>query len=223
MLKLYDLSINAVKNPAYAPCKDLYVGWKLDSDNTNVLQTAYTAAITKVGCDTPAWTGKGTAKSIHIPVETTLESRTDYTLTVTVTDNFGETATASVEFGTAIAPDEWAGVFIKPKRHIEGWAPYLRTKFEAKSGVKSAKLYACGLGCGEYYVNGRKVSEDMIDPPFTNYEKEVFYRIYDVTSLISEKNALAALLGDGWYSQSRAWGSRGMKFGNVCLRTGACA
>ena len=217
MLKLYDLSINAVKNPAYAPCKDLYIGWKLDSDNTNVLQTAYTAAITKVGCDIPAWTGEGTAKSIHIPVETTLESRTDYTLTVTVTDNFGETATASVEFGTAIAPDEWAGVFIKPKRHIEGWAPYLRTKFEAKSGVKSAKLYACGLGCGEYYVNGQKVSEDMIDPPFTNYEKEVFYRIYDVTALIAEKNALAALLGDGWYSQSRAWGSRGMKFGNVCL------
>ena len=217
MLKLYDLSINAVKNPAYAPCKGLYIGWKLDSDNTNVLQTAYTAAITKVGSDTPAWTGEGTTKSIHIPVETTLESRTDYTLTVTVTDNCGETATASVEFGTAISPDEWVGVFIKPKRHIEGWAPYLRTKFEAGSGVMSAKLYACGLGCGEYYINGRKVSEDMIDPPFTNYEKEVFYRIYDVTSLISEKNALAALLGDGWYSQSRAWGSRGMKFGDVCL------
>ena len=41
MLKLYDLSINAVKNPAYAPCKELYIGWKLDSDQTGVLQTAY--------------------------------------------------------------------------------------------------------------------------------------------------------------------------------------
>ena len=72
MLKLYDLSIGAVKTPAYAPCKDLYIGWKLDSDNRGVLQTAYTASITKVGCDTPAWTGEGTAKSIHIPVDTVL-------------------------------------------------------------------------------------------------------------------------------------------------------
>ena len=118
MLKLYDLSINAVKTPAYAPCKDLYIGWKLSSDNTDVLQTAYTASIVKAGCDTPAWTGEGTTKSIHIPVEAALESRTDYVLTVTVTDNYGENATASVKFGTAISPDEWAGVFIKPKKHI---------------------------------------------------------------------------------------------------------
>ena len=217
MLKLYDLSINAVKNPAYAPCKDLYLGWKLDSDQTGVLQATYKAAITKAGCDAPAWVGEGTTKSIHVPVEATLDSRSDYTLTVTVTDNHGDTATASVDFFTAIAPSEWAGQWIKPKRHIEGWAPYLRTKFEAKAGVKSAKLFVCGLGCGEYYINGQKVTEDMIDPPFTNYEKEVFYRIYDVTTLLAEKNAFAALLGEGWYSQSRVWTRTGFKYGDVCL------
>ena len=217
MLKLYDLSINAVKNPAYAPCKDLYLGWKLDSDQTGVLQATYKAAITKAGCDAPAWVGEGTTKSIHVPVEATLDSRSDYTLTVTVTDNHGDTATASVDFFTAIAPSEWAGQWIKPKRHIEGWAPYLRTKFEVEAGVKSAKLFVCGLGCGEYYINGQKVTEDMIDPPFTNYEKEVFYRIYDVTSFIGEKNAFAALLGEGWYSQSRVWTRTGFKYGDVCL------
>ena len=217
MLKLYDLSINAVKNPAYAPCKDLYIGWKLDSDQTNVLQATYKATVTKAGCDVPAWVGEGTTKSIHVPVEAVLDSRSDYTLTVTVTDNHGETATASVDFFTAITPSEWAGQWIKPKRHIEGWAPYLRTKFEVGCGVKSAKLFVCGLGCGEYYINGQKVTEDMIDPPFTNYEKEVFYRIYDVTTLLSEKNAFAALLGEGWYSQSRVWTRTGFKYGDVCL------
>ena len=217
MLKLYDLSINAVKNPAYAPSKDLYVGWKLDSDQSDVLQTSYKATITKVGCDTPDWVSEGGDKSIHISVDTALCTRTNYTLTVTVTDNKGESATASVNFFTDIAADEWAGVFIKPKRHIESWAPYLRTKFEAKSGVKEAKLFVCGLGCGEYYINGRKISEDLIDPPLTNYDREIFYRIYDVTSFIEEKNAFAALLGDGWYSQSRVWGMHGLKYGDVCL------
>lgn len=217
MLKLYDLSINAVKNTAYAPCKDLYIGWKLDSDNTGVLQTAYKAAITKAGCDAPAWTGEGTTKSIHIPVDAVLDSRTDYTLTVTVSDNHGETASATLDFSTALNPEDWQGKWIKPKKHIEGWAPYLRTKFEAKAGIKEAKLYVCGLGCAEYYINGHKISEDMIDPPISNYEREVFYRVYDVTAYLSEKNAFAALLGEGWYSQSRVWGSHGMKFGDVCL------
>lgn len=220
MLKLYDLSINAVKNPAFAPCSDLYIGWKLDSDHTGVKQVAYTALINLRGKDphdAPVWESHGGAQSVHLPVDVTLDSRTDYTLTVTVSDNHGESARASVDFSTGIAPEEWAGKWIKPRRHIEGWAPYLRTKFEAKRNIRSAKLYVCGLGCGEYYINGQKISEDRIDPPFTNYEKEVFYRIYDVTAFLGEKNAFAALLGDGWYSQSRVWGSRGMKYGDVCM------
>lgn len=220
MLKLYDLSINAVKNPAFAPCSDLYIGWKLVSDHTGVKQVAYTALINLRGKDphdAPVWESHGGAQSVHLPVDVTLDSRTDYTLTVTVSDNHGESARASVDFSTGIAPEEWAGKWIKPRRHIEGWAPYLRTKFEAKRNIRSAKLYVCGLGCGEYYINGQKISEDRIDPPFTNYEKEVFYRIYDVTAFLGEKNAFAALLGDGWYSQSRVWGSRGMKYGDVCM------
>lgn len=217
MLKLYDLSVNGVKEPAFIPCRDLRIGWKLDSDRTDVLQTSYIATFTRLGSECPHWTGRGTTESIHVPVETVLESRADYALTVTVTDNHGETATATVCLATAIAPHEWEGVFIKPKRHIEGWAPYLRTKFRVESGLRSARLYVCGLGCGEYYINRQKVSEDMIDPPITNYEREVLYRIYDVTELLGEENALVALLGEGWYSQSRVWSSRGFKYGDVCL------
>lgn len=220
MLKIYDLSVNAVKNPAFVPCKDLYIGWKLESDRDSVCQCSYLAQIHRRGTNPVTehvWEGSGASRSIHIPVDVTLDSRTDYTLTVSVESSCGESATASLNFSTAMNSEDWAGVWIRPRKHIESWAPYLRTKFEARAGVKSAKLYACGLGCGEYYINNRRVSEDRIDPPFTNYEKEVLYRVYDVTALIAEKNALVALLGDGWYSQSRVWGSRGMKYGDVCL------
>ncbi len=218
MLKLYDLSINAVKNTAYAPCKDLYIGWKLDSDNTGVLQTAYKAAITKAGCDTPAWAGEGTTKSIHIPVDAILESRTDYILTVTATDNHGETATATLDFSTALNPEDWQGKWIKPKKLMMGWAPYLRKKFAVEGTVTKARLYVSGLGCGEYYINNQKISEDLIDPPMTNYEREVFYRAYDVTPFVQEgKNAFAALLGEGFYAQSRVWSHTGFYYGDACL------
>ncbi len=217
MLKLYDLSVNAVKNPTSIPYENPEIGWKLDSDRTDVMQASYRIVIT-TAADSSFDTGTVVSDaSVHIPLKVTLPTGTDCTITVSVTDNYGDTAEETLSVHTALAPDEWEAQWIKPRRHIEGWAPYLRTKFAAKPGVASAYLYVCGLGCGEYYINNQKVSEDLIDPPFTNYEREVLYRIYDVTSLIGERNALAALLGEGWYSQSRVWGSHGMKYGDCCL------
>ena len=219
MLNLYDLSVNGVKSPAFVPCAPLYVGWKLESDNTNVKQASYRVILAAAGSE-PVWDTKvvRSAKSVHIPFDGALQSRTEYTLTVAVTDNHGESATASITFSTALIAEDWQGMWIKPRRHIAGWAPYLRTKFDCRPApIRRAKLYACGLGCGEYYINGKAVSEDLIDPPFSNYEEEVYYRVYDVADLLGERNALAALLGDGWYSQNRAWGPEAMKYGDVCL------
>ena len=45
MLKLYDLSVNAIKNPTFVPCEGLYIGWKLNSDRTDVIQRSYIARI----------------------------------------------------------------------------------------------------------------------------------------------------------------------------------
>ncbi len=217
MLKLCDLSVNAVKNPTSIPYENLELGWRLQSDRTDVMQVSYRVTVV-TAADSSFDTGViASDASVHVPLKVTLPTGTDCTVTVAVTDNHGDTAEATLPVHTAIAPEEWDAQWIKPKRHIEGWAPYLRTKFAARADVARAHLYVCGLGCGEYYINNQKVSEDLIDPPFTNYEREVLYRIYDVTSLIGEKNAFAALLGEGWYSQSRVWGSHGMKFGDCCL------
>lgn len=217
MLRIYDLSINGVKNPAFVPCNNLYLGWKLDSDHTGVKQGSYQLAILHKGEEVFNSGTIASDRSIHVPLAISLKTRSDYSLTVTICDNYGESATSTISFGTEIAPDEWIAKWIKPKKHIESWAPYLRTKFEAKGNVVKAKLYICALGCGEYYINGKKVSEDLIDPPFTNYEREKLYRIYDVTSFIEDKNALTVLLGDGWYSQSRVWSLYRSKYGDVTL------
>ncbi len=217
MLRLYDLSVNAVKNPTYIPYENLELGWKLDSDRTNVLQTSYRVVIS-TAADSSYDTGVVTSNaSVHVPLDVILPTGTDCTITVSVTDNYGDTAEASLAVHTAIAPEEWDAQWIKPRRHIEGWAPYLRTKFSCRKDIAAAHLYVCGLGCGEYTINGQRISEDMIDPPITNYEREVLYRIYDVKRFLGENNALVALLGEGWYSQSRVWGSRGMKYGDCCL------
>lgn len=220
MLKIYHLRINNAEASLCTPVSGLELSWKLSSDRQKVKQKSYHAVIRAKDDGAVAWDSGEveTSAQIHLPVDAMLASRTDYTLCVTVKDNQGETAETTLDFATAILPHEWQGKWIKPKKHMMGWAPYLRCKFFNVGAVTKARLYVSGLGCGEYYINNQKISEALIDPPMTNYEREVFYRAYDVTSFIKEGgNAFAALLGEGFYAQSRVWSHVGFYYGDCCL------
>ena len=221
MLRIREISVNGVKNPLFLPCDGLRISWVLESDRCNVRQVSRRIRLDSDTCT--VWDSGilESAQSVAIPLPLTLPPRTDFRLTVSVTDSTGETAEITHSFATALNPGDWSAVWIRARRPIEGWAPYLRTKFELRPvPVRTARLYVSGLGCGEYYINGRRLSEDMIDPPMTNYEREVLYRVYDVSGFLPAgggRCALAALLGEGWYAQSRVWGVGGFKYGDPCL------
>jgi len=53
--------------------------------------------------------------------------------------------------------------------------PYLRKGIELKGKVKQARLYATALGLYDFYINGKKVGEDYLNPGWTNYHKRVHY------------------------------------------------
>lgn len=87
--------------------------------------------------------------------------------------------------------------------------PLLRKKFDLSKPVKSARLYVAGLGFYEAYFNGEKISNDILSPAFTNYDKTVLYNVYDVTEQVRRgANALGMMLGNGWYNSSakEVWG-----------------
>lgn len=85
-------------------------------------------------------------------------------------------------------------------------ASYLRKSVELGDGVKSARLFVTALGSYRFFVNGQRVSGDVLTPDYTDYRKRVLYQTYDVTSfLMKGKNALAAVLGDGWYGSGLTW------------------
>ena len=220
MLKIYDVSINHIKEYVLVKRSGLRFGWKLSSDKRDVRQSSYRIIIND-GDATIFDSGvEMSEKSFEVCYdELKLASGRDYTLTVICTDNNGESAEGSLAFATGIDEDEWAGAeWIKPSEHIAGWAPYMRTKFEIGK-VKKAVMYACGLGCAEYYINGKKTDDYYIDPPMTNYKKEVLYRRTDVTQLLKEGgNAIAVWLGEGFYSQSRVWTNNGLIYGDVCAK-----
>jgi alpha-L-rhamnosidase len=82
----------------------------------------------------------------------------------------------------------------------------LRHEFAVKSPVRSARLYATALGAYEMFVNGKRATEDVLAPGWTDYRETVRYQTYDVTNLVKTgSNVLGALLASGWYGSPLLW------------------
>ncbi len=224
MLTLYDFSIDYVRRPEVVRTENLRFGWKLRSDRENVLQNRYQLVITQ---ENTVIADSGVVKDSRVCDHTVpslaLSPMCNYTVTVTVWDNHGDTATLSHCFSTTLSDQQWADAkWIKPAVQTVGWAPFLRTKFETGK-VKRAILFTVGLGTAVYYMNGKRVDEGYyVDPPASNYEKTIYYRRFDVTDLVKDGgNAIAVLLGEGFYAQSRVWtsgGTYGLPYGPECLK-----
>ncbi len=85
--------------------------------------------------------------------------------------------------------------YYKPDR-----MPLLRREFPVKKKINKARLYITGLGYYEAYLNGKKIGDQVLDPGFTAYKKEVLYAVYDLTEMASGKNTISIMLGSGWWN-----------------------
>lgn len=79
--------------------------------------------------------------------------------------------------------------------------PMLRTTFDTGKKIVKASLYVTSRGIYEFYLNGKRVSDDYFNPGFTQYNKTLMYQTFDVTDCIQlGKNAMGAILAEGWWS-----------------------
>ena len=80
-------------------------------------------------------------------------------------------------------------------------APIFRTEFVLDSRPARARVYASALGLYALWVNGSRIGTQVLAPGWTDFHRRVQYQIYDLTTLLqSGPNAVAILLGDGWYA-----------------------
>lgn len=103
-------------------------------------------------------------------------------------------------------------------------APLLRKTFTIKKDIVSARAFVTGLGFFEFYVNGKKVSDDVLVPNLTAYGKRpglennyisipdnfreyrVMYLAYDIKNKLKKgENAVGAILGNGFYNAPINW------------------
>lgn len=79
-------------------------------------------------------------------------------------------------------------------------SPYLRKDFNIKKKISHASLYVTAQGHVEMHLNGKRVENEFFTPGWTDYNKRIYYRTYDVTSMLNNgTNTIGAILGDGWF------------------------
>ena len=82
---------------------------------------------------------------------------------------------------------------------------YYRKEFLATKKVSTARVYVTSLGLYQLFLNGKKVGDQLFTPGFTSFKKRIQYQTYDVTNLVQSKNAIGAIVGDGWYRGYLGW------------------
>lgn len=84
---------------------------------------------------------------------------------------------------------------------------YARKEFVLETVPDRAEALVCGLGQFNFYVNGKKVSDHVLDPAWSSYDRLIYYVRFDITDyLVPGKNVLAAEVGNGWYEADTTYG-----------------
>lgn len=78
----------------------------------------------------------------------------------------------------------------------------LRNSFKPLKPIVKAELRIAGLGFYELTINNQKIGSSEFAPSWSDYDKTVFFNVYDVTSqLTTEDNEVRVLLGNGFYNE----------------------
>ena len=199
------------------------LSWQIESDASDVFQTAYQIIFSENEADILAGNGKlwdsgkvETAQSHLINYSgPELHSAQKVYWAVKIWDNKNNESDFSnpAFLETALMNEndwdnaKWIGRLTDINDRENEKAPLFRKEFSLGKKIVSARAYVSGLGFYEFYLNGKKVGNRLLDPGVTRYDKRVLYAVYDIKEYLSEKNAAGIILGNGFYNQfvDNAW------------------
>ncbi len=200
-MKIYHAQVNHLENPVGFRMERTVFSWKIKEAKGK--QQSY--ARIRVSSDEAMEhllfdSGEDTkASSLCYPVKLELEPRTRYYWTVEAGSDAGEKAVSEVQFfETGKREEAWSAKWVscssEEKRH-----PYFEKKIIPAKEVAKARLYICGLGLYEVFVDEKRVGNEYLTPYSNDYNEWVQYQTYDVTEEFSSEGTLRVLLGNGWY------------------------
>ncbi len=118
---------------------------------------------------------------------------------------------------------DWQAQWITTSDEIVHQSPLLRKQFQIEKEVEKAFVYVTAAGFYEFYLNGKKVGNHVLDPGVTDYRETILYSTLNVTDWLKKgSNVAGAMLGNGAWNFRKAdgrwsWGEGGASFGNPTL------
>jgi alpha-L-rhamnosidase len=231
-IKLTSLTCEYLTNPLGIDVMHPRFSWKIQSEKRGVYQKAYQLIISesldRVQHETGEFWNSGKVISDQtVNLEYSgipLTSNKKYYWRVCIwTDDNDSVWSSPVSFHTGLlAKSDWKAQWITTKEEILHESPVLRSEFRIEKKIKEAYAYISAGGFYEFFLNGEKVGDHVLDPGITDYRRTVLYSTYDVTRLIRKgDNAAGAMLGNGAFNMRKvedrySWGEE-RTFGNPCF------
>lgn len=198
-MEIYSVRINGQENPMGMLLDPPVVSWKVRGATgkrqiRSTVEIASDEAFSHILWQTEGETLDSLSEKIQLP----LTPRKQYFCRIKVISDAGETAVSpTCRFETGKMDEPWQGRWIGiQERDLH---PVFFRSFQAAKPVSKARLYICGLGLFEAYINGVKAGEDRLAPFINDYLEHFQTCTYDVTGAVREDNEISVLLGQGWY------------------------
>lgn len=228
-LQIAKLTVEHIENPLGIDISVPIFGWQLLSNEKGQLQTGYEILVSDNEDDLKNNNGSFWQTGVVLSDSSMniiykgkpLTSFTRYYWKVRVYDKNNKVSewSKTAWFETAmLKQSDWIASWISdgkklPERDEDFYKkdpmPGFKKIINLKKPVRSARLYITGAGYFEAYLNGQKVGSDMLSPGWTNFDKRILYRTYDITRQLDPgANSVGILLGNGWYNPLplRFWG-----------------
>jgi len=111
---------------------------------------------------------------------------------------------------------EWKAKWIGTYLANSPACPIMRKEFKIKTNIKRALLYSTAKGVQHLTLNGKEISDDLFAPGWTDYDKRLHYRCYDLTKMLnkSTRHCLGAEIGNGWFKGRIASEHMGTTYGH---------
>lgn len=224
-LFVYDLSCEHRTNPVGTDVSNPRLSWKIGSDAYNVMQSAYSVRVStspKFTSSSMVWQSGKVASDESVLIRYAgqdLKPGQRYYWQVRVWDNRGKASkwseTAFWETGL-MSQVNWKAKWIEMEGDTNRYSPspHFRKEFTISKNIANATVYVTSHGFYELHLNGKKVGDQVLTPGWTTYGKRIQYQVFDVSGQLTKgKNAVGAVLGDGWYRGTLAWGNNWAVYG----------
>lgn len=219
-MEIKKLKINGMKNPVGYDFSNLRVSWQVAGTEAEIIRNTKIEAAEDAFFQHILFEKQGNLNQTGEIITLELLPRTRYYVRVSAEGEHGENTVSEVAFfETAKMQEAWTGTWIKP-REDDRFHPVFHKKFKLKGEkqkVEHVRLYICGLGMYQAFVNGKQAGNEVLTPYYNDYHTRVQYQTFNITDHLKkwgkEEHEIQVLLGNGWYKGTFGLAHKNHNFG----------